>query len=868
MTLRPGGAPPAGPHGGDGAAIARWLGVEPQAVLDLSASLNPFAPDLRPALARAVESGAVGRYPDDGPARAALAERLGRSTDQVVLTNGGAEAIALVAAVRPRGWVEEPEFSLYRRHLQEVVPCAPRWRSDPHNPSGRLAPAGEQAEVWDEAFYALATGRWGGRRQPGSVVVGSLTKLFACPGLRIGYVATDDDRLLAEVQARRPQWSVNGLAAAVLPELLDRADLEDWHRRMAVARAELAEVLRRYDLRPRPSDANWLLVDGAGGLRAALAAQGVAVRDCSSFGMPGTVRIAVPDEAGLARLDAALARWRGTTPQAAVPATSSPRRSGGATEAWWRGLRGALLVCGTGSDAGKSAVVTGLCRLLARHGVAVAPFKAQNMALNSWVTAEGAEIGRAQAVQAEAAGAPAEWRMNPVLLKPTGERRSQVVVAGRPVAEVDVVGYRAMRHQMAAVASAALADLRARYDVVICEGAGSPAEINLLDGDFVNLGLAVQAGMAGVVVGDIDRGGVFASLYGTVQILPPALARRVGGFVVNKFRGDPSLLAPGLAELTARTAVPVLGVLPWLGELGIDAEDSLALEELPTGPGLDSSAQVDVAVVRLPHLANATDVDALRCDPAVSVRLVERPAQLGRPDLVVLPGTKTTVADLQWLRQQGLDRAIAAQLGPGGPLVLAICGGFQMAGRRIDDPVESQAGRVDGLGWLPVTTTFEAHKLTRQRRGAVVAELTELRQEGAAVDATALSGYEIRHGRPEPEADGASGSPWPRPWLRLTDDHGSVLEGMADPELGVLGTSLHGLLEHDGLRLGLLQWARRRRGRPAPKAGAAFAAQRQQRIDRLADAMAAHLDMTAVAGLIASAARPEASVGPTTWEKP
>ncbi len=861
------GLPAPASHGGDGAAVARWLGVAPNAVLDLSASLNPFAPDLRPLVARAVEAGALERYPDDGDARAALAERLGVDVSQVVLTNGGAEAIALVAAERPDGWVEEPEFSLYRRHLRSVQPGAWRWRSDPHNPTGLLAGPDTTAEVWDEAFYALATGHWTGRRAPDSVVIGSLTKLFACPGLRVGYVV-GDDRFCAAVAARRPQWSVNGLVAAVLPELLDRADPVGWHRRVVAARAELAAVLETHGLRPRPSDANWLLVDGAAWVRPALARQGVVVRDCSSFGLPDTVRIAVPDAVGLERLDRALAEALAAGAEPSGSETRPRRGRSGRRQpqpaATGRRLRGALLVCGTGSDAGKSAVVAGLCRWMARQGVSVAPFKAQNMALNSYVTADGAEIGRAQAVQAAAAGVEAEWRMNPILLKPTGDRHSQVVVAGRVWAELDVAGYRAARRELADLAFGALADLRSRFDVVVCEGAGSPAEINLLDGDFTNLGLAERAEIPALVVGDIDRGGVFAALYGTVGVLPPTLARWVRGFVVNKFRGDPALLAPGLDDLVARTGVPVLGVLPWLDGLRIDAEDSLALEALPVHRPADTRT-VDVAVIRLPHLSNATDVDALTVDPGVAVRLVERAEQLGDPDIVVLPGSKATVADLAWLRRHGLDQAIAARLGPRGPVLLAVCGGYQMAGRVIHDKVESGAGTVRGLELLPIETTFAVDKVTRQRRGRLVGGGAPLwGPEGLAVTAE-VAGYEIHRGRPTPRAGHPAATLAPGPWLELDDDHGRQVEGMADPAIGVLGTSLHGLLEHDELRAGLVSWARRRRGRPPAPPGRPFAAARQARIDQLADAIAAHLDLDAVCGLIRTAAPPQTpapSTGP------
>ncbi|HWW45919.1 MAG TPA: aminotransferase class I/II-fold pyridoxal phosphate-dependent enzyme [Acidimicrobiia bacterium] len=285
--------------------MAAALGLDPSDVLDLSASLNPVAPDAAPIVAR--HAAAVGSYPDPTAATAALARAIGVDPGRVVLTNGGSEAIALVAAELGAGWVDEPDFSLYRRHLPAVRPDAPRWRSDPHNPTGLLAPAASEAAVWDEAFYPLATGTWtSGRADHGAVVLGSLTKVFACPGLRIGFVLAPDAAFAGRIADRQPRWAVNGLAVAALPELLDAADLAGWHEAVARLRADLVDLLHRHGLRTEPSDANYLLVPGAQGLRDRLARQGVVVRDCASFGLHATVRIAVPNERGLERLAAAL----------------------------------------------------------------------------------------------------------------------------------------------------------------------------------------------------------------------------------------------------------------------------------------------------------------------------------------------------------------------------------------------------------------------------------------------------------------------------------------------------------------------------------------------------------------------------------
>jgi adenosylcobyric acid synthase len=494
-------------------------------------------------------------------------------------------------------------------------------------------------------------------------------------------------------------------------------------------------------------------------------------------------------------------------------------------------MKGGLMVCGTTSDAGKSHVVTGLCRLLARRGIRVAPFKAQNMALNSYVTPGGHEIGRAQGVQALAANVEPEVAMNPILLKPTGERTSQVVVLGRPVGHLDAAAYHELKPSLLGTVLDALVDLRRRFDVVICEGAGSPAEINLIDHDIVNLRVAAAAGMPAVIVGDIDRGGVFAALYGTVALLPDEYRTLVRGFVINKFRGDPALLADGLADLERRCGVPTLGVLPWIHDVALDAEDSLSLSGLRPRASAPAVAEgLDVAVVTFPRISNFTDLDALAIEAGVTVRMVDDAASLGSPDLVVLPGTKATVADLEWLRGRGLDRAVAAARDRG-TTVLGICGGYQMMGHRITDHVESARGVVAGLGWLDVTTTFGVDKVTRQRVGRAFGQR--------------LTGYEIHHGITLREASAVG-------WVELDDRYGASTEGATAGS--VLGTALHGVLESDGLRAALLGSVAARRGKRWAAAGVRFAAAREAQFDRLADMLEAHLDLVALDKLIAEGA--------------
>ncbi len=494
------------------------------------------------------------------------------------------------------------------------------------------------------------------------------------------------------------------------------------------------------------------------------------------------------------------------------------------------------MVCGTTSDAGKSTVVVGLCRLLARAGVSVAPFKGQNMSLNSMVTDEGAEIGRAQWIQAVAARARPEAAMNPVLLKPTSERSSQVIVMGRPQDTREAAPYQRDKAALVGVVDGALSDLRSRFDVVICEGAGSPAEINLLENDLVNLGLAKRSGIPAVLVGDIHRGGVFAHLYGTVAVLPEELRMCIHAFIINMFRGDPDLLGDAMEQLEAKCGVPTWGVLPYLPGMVLDAEDSLhrMLAALTNEPETLDGDRLDVAVLKLPRLSNFTDFDPLLVEPGVAVRFVDHPSAFGDPDVVVLPGTKSTVSDLAWLRASGLLDAIEARRRSTlPPVTLGICGGFQMLGRRILDPeaVESEASETPGLDWLPLTTRFEAVKTTRLRSG--------MSPRGLEV-----SGYEIRHGRTVPEQG------WQQ-WLFVDEADTDEVDSAQAGDGLVFGTTLHGLFEEDAFRGAFLDHVaqvRRKRWKPGQ---ASFAQARERQIDAVADACETHLNIDALWNLVA-----------------
>ncbi|MDQ3931517.1 MAG: cobyric acid synthase, partial [Actinomycetota bacterium] len=416
--------------------------------------------------------------------------------------------------------------------------------------------------------------------------------------------------------------------------------------------------------------------------------------------------------------------------------------------------------------------------------------------------------------------------MNPVLIKPTGERHSQVIIMGRPGFDATARSYRDHAAELLPVVLEAFADLSARFDVVVCEGAGSIAEMNLRRSDLANLGLARALDLPAVVVGDIDRGGVFAALYGSLALLEAADQAHVAGFIVNRFRGDRAILAAGLKRLGALTGRPVLGVLPHQDGLWLDAEDSLTLDAAGWDRGGAGTADgLDVVVVRLPRISNFTDVDALAVEPGVAVRFSTSPTAVARADLAIVPGSKATVSDLSWLRRSGVAGVLAARAAAGRP-VLGICGGYQMLGRRIVDQVESGAGEVEGLGLLPVETHFDSSKHLARPIG--ICPLL------GWVDA---HGYEVRHGRTLVKAD----SPF---LVRIDGSPEGCVAG------SVIGTSWHGLLEGDALRRALLAWVADRTGRDWRPGLRPFAAVREERLDRLGDLVANNLDTEAVATLI------------------
>jgi adenosylcobyric acid synthase len=496
------------------------------------------------------------------------------------------------------------------------------------------------------------------------------------------------------------------------------------------------------------------------------------------------------------------------------------------------------MVQGTSSAAGKSLFATALCRLFARAGYRVAPFKAQNMALNAAVVARG-EIGRAQAAQAEACGIEATVHMNPILLKPETDDRSQLIVHGRRVESLSFADYMQRTENLLTVVRYSLSKLRETYDVVVIEGAGSPAEVNLRASDIVNMRVARLADAPVLLVGDIDRGGVFAAFVGTLALLEPDDRARVAGFVVNRFRGARALLAPALDDLVARTGVPVVGVVPAIDELLVPAEDSQCLDGLERDDG--EPDPITIVIPRLPHIANFDDFEPLAREPGVRVRLARNAAAIESADLVIVPGSKSTANDLDWLRRVGLADAIVRFARAGRP-VLGICGGYQMLGSVVRDPdhVESSRDETPGLALLPVTTTLALDKTTRR----VHARVATSRGIFGSVAGLTLDAYEIHAGwswvRGATSAFRVVGRP-----RTPSDDH----DGAINEDANVVGTYLHDIFANDALRRAVLVALAERHSRPVDSrwgtsspAGA--------RYDRLADIVAESCDVAAIGKLI------------------
>jgi adenosylcobyric acid synthase len=850
-------------HGGDIRRLAAAAGRVPGEMLDFSASINPLGPPeyLRSLISRHLET--LLHYPDPGyhELRAAAATRFGVSPEQVIAGNGSTEIIhALPRALAvTRAVIPAPSYSGYQEALAlagcEVLPLllkeetgfAMEWQAlaaelrggemvflgQPNNPTGRCFDPVELTSMltrfphtWfvvDEAFIDFVV-------DPPSVVahlsqfanlivLKSLTKFYAVPGLRLG-LALAAPEVAAVIRAQLPPWSVNTLALAFGAKVLaDEAYANDSRQLVTRLRQALIAGLRALGgIRVYEGEANYLLcrwltlptgLPTGGEIRDALLGRGIAIRDCANFpGLgPEFFRLAVRSEEENDTLLIALAEL--VRPRA-TPSRKRPTP--------------ALMFQGTSSDAGKSIMTAALCRILLQDGVRVAPFKSQNMSLNSFVTRDGGEMGRAQVVQAQACRLDPDTRMNPVLLKPVSHVGSQVIINGRSVGTMSVEEYVAYKPTAFAAAKDAYDSLAAEHEVVILEGAGSPAEVNLKSHDIVNMRMARYARAPVLLVGDIDRGGVFASFVGSMEVMAEWERALVAGFVVNRFRGRESLLGPAYDFVRDHTGVPVLGVIPNLADLGLPEEDSVSFKKGLFNDRSSRADAVEIALIDLPHISNFTDFEPFLAEPDVSLRVVRTPDQLGTPAVVMLPGSKNVIDDLCYLRETGLASRIRELAEKGGTEIVGLCGGFQMLGDEIADPHGIEAsGRIEGLGLLPMATVLAPDKtLTRQT-------LTHL-PSGCVV-----YGYEIHHGQTETGA--------------VLDEILGDGQGIAAGRDLIWGTYLHGIFDADAFRHWFIDSLRHRRGL-GRYAGTRPAYDLEPALDRLAATVRERLDMAAVYRLL------------------
>lgn len=492
----------------------------------------------------------------------------------------------------------------------------------------------------------------------------------------------------------------------------------------------------------------------------------------------------------------------------------------------------AIQVCGTGSGVGKSIIVTALCRIFLQDGFKVCPFKAQNMALNSFVTKEQGEIGRAQATQAQACRLEPTVDMNPILLKPTSERRAQIIVRGRPIRNMSVYEYVRYKKRAKNIVFESFRRLAKEYELIVIEGAGSPAEVNLKSHDIVNMKMAEYANAPVVLVGDIDKGGVFAWIVGTLELLTKAERKRIKGIIINKFRGDKRLLKPGIDFLEQKTKVKVLGVVPYFSvaagnDINLPEEDSVSLEIRNQKPNTKGH-KIEIVVVKLPHISNFTDFDALSAEADVELRYVSKPEELNKPDTIIIPGTKNTIADLLWLKQSGLaNQILSAVRCPLSAILIGICGGYQMLGKKIYDrhSLESKCSQIQGLNILPIETSLKRNKILTQVKAKDLSSGLE------------LSGYEIHHGHTKITGEA-------QPLFEIFQRNGaktSYFDGASSDNGRIIGTYIHGLFDTGAFRRDFLNKVRLKKGWPLLSQAAAYNPDGE--IDKLAKLVRENLDM-------------------------
>jgi len=842
-------------HGGNLRELARQAGCLPEELLDFSANINPLGPPqmLRATISRGLD--ALLHYPD--PVSTDLVRVAARTmacpAEQIVPGNGSSELLFALMRVIDQSRVVIPvpsyiDYATAADHAGktvELVPLRPEdgfaidWQllagrldgseavllGRPNNPTGvgfaaeefrRFAAAHPTTLfIVDEAFIDFV----GGAESlvcdlpSNAVVLRSLTKFYAIPGLRLGLIVAQAE--LAEALRRElPPWSVNALAQIVGQAMLDESDYADQTREYVDRQRQVLQdgLCAISGLEVIPGEADYLLaklappLPDAPALAQELLKSRIAIRVCDNYaGLDARYfRVAVRSGEDNQRLLEAIG-------SALSPDARSVRKR----------PTPAVMFQGTSSNAGKSVLAAALCRILLQDGVRVAPFKSQNMSLNSFVTLDGGEMGRAQVVQAQACRLEPDVRMNPILLKPNSDTGCQVIVRGKPVGNMRVNDYIRYKPEAFDVAKQCYDSLAADFDAIVLEGAGSPAEVNLKHHDIVNMQMARYAEAPVLLVGDIDRGGVFASFVGTMEVLDWGERRQIAGFVINRFRGDASLLGPAIEYTQRFTGKETFGIVPYVPELGLPEEDSVEFKSGALDAPSPGQPAVDVAVIDLPHISNFTDLDALRVEPDVHLRVVRDADQLGRPDAVILPGSKNTLGDLAYLKSSGLAGRLKSLAAAGATELVGICCGLQMLGKSIHDPdrVESATGRDEGLGLLDVSTTLSREKTLSR---------TSARHLATGLE---VVGYEIHHGQT------AAGQV--EPMFHSTS--GAVC-GLSAAEGMVWGTYLHGVFDADEFRRWWVDRLRVRRGMAAlGKVQVAYGI--DHALDRLADVVRRSLNI-------------------------
>lgn len=807
-------------HGGNLRRMAELAGCSPDEILDFSANVNPLGPPpwLGQEVGQALQSVDAYPDPDSHDLLMAAAELHKIWPTQVIAGNGASELLFGLAGMgeHRQAVIPSPTYVDYARackaHRLKVVeaPMADEFQVDfpamgsllttpsivflcsPNNPTGTVFSAADLREVAsmfpqsrfvvDESFADFMdadTDRLIRNRPSNVVTVVSLTKFFAIPGIRLGLAYGDPD-VIFRLKQRLPAWSVNTLAQKVGARCLrDQQYAAHTREQTKLLRECLASGLRDVPgIKVYPGEANYLLCrverigqDATPLYERLLKEHRIAIRLCGNYeGLDNNwFRVAVRNRDDNERLIKAMEAVSGT---GRGPVVKRTKRTP------------ALMIQGTSSNAGKSVLAAAFCRIFLQDGYSVAPFKAQNMSLNSFVTDQGGEMGRAQVTQAMACRQKPDVRMNPVLLKPGSDTGSQVIVMGQPVGNMAVREYVDYKPRAWEAVKTAYDSLANEHDIMVLEGAGSPAEVNLKHHDIVNMAMAKYADARVLLTGDIDRGGVFASMVGTMNLLTPMERSLVDGFLINRFRGDPTLLDPAFGQMFEHTGKPVMGTIPYIHSLGLPEEDSVSFKEgvRPEVDKFSDNECVDIAVIDLPRISNFNDVDPLFAEPDVRVRVVSDAHELGTPDAVIIPGSKSTVPDMRSLKGMGMAAAIRALANNGHKTrVVGICGGFQMLGEIVDDPygLESESTRVDGIGLLPVQTTLVPEKTLTRTWGS------------HSKSGHPVHGYEIHHGQTKPLSDKLR--------VALRDNSGDPL-GFTRADGRVWGTYLHGLFDADEFR--------------------------------------------------------------------